>query len=75
MEYLREGEDQPLPIYDQYSVFYEFHPNEEYLYACDYTPVVPPPIDRIRYTLWTTLAYDDGKTITSNVAEAEVALR
>lgn len=74
VEYFRQGEEEPIPLSDTYTFNYQFQPHETYLYACEYVPVAPPSVDRIRYSLWTTVAWTDGETVSSNVATAEVRL-
>jgi len=74
VECFREGEEEPMPLSETYSLYYQFQPNETYLYACEYVPVAPPSVDRIRCSLWTTVACTGGETVSSNVAAAEVRL-
>ncbi len=79
IEFLREGDTEPVPLFESYSVYHEFQPQETFYYSSEYVPPVLPPVDRIRYSVYTT--YIDLNApqslegiITSNVAMAEVRL-
>ncbi|HUT04994.1 MAG TPA: hypothetical protein VM163_14000, partial [bacterium] len=81
-EYLREGEDEPIPLQEHISVYHEFQPQETFRYSFEYFPFVLPSMDRIRYSVYTTYidvnappaTPEDEPIITSNVATAEVTL-
>jgi len=78
-EYLREGEDEPIPLQDHISVYHEFQPQETFRYSFEYVQFVLPSMDRIRYSVYTTYIDvnappTDEEIVTSNVATAEVRL-
>lgn len=83
IEFLIEGDTEPIPLFESYSVYHEFQPQETFTYSFDHTPEAPPSADKVRYTVYTTYidvnappaALDDEKIVISNVATAEVQLQ
>ncbi len=79
IEYFQEEETEPMPLFESYSVYHEFQPQETFRYSFQYVPIVLPSMDRIRYSVYTTdidvnAPPTDNEIITSNVAMAEVRL-
>ncbi len=79
IEFLREGDTEPIPQFEAYSIHHEFQPQETFYYSFEYVPAALPSVDRIRYSVYTTYIDvnappTDEDIITSNVAMAEVQL-